>query len=225
MAELDARLNTIAEFAGKCETLADIGADHGRLGARLLLTGQCAHVIFTDISEMSLAKASRLINRLKLAERATFLVGDGALALSRAPDAAVIAGMGGVTIAEIVEAGKVRLGGARLILQPNVAVYELRKRLARAGYEIIDERLARAAGRQYVIIKAAPGNAVYSERELLVGPVLIKRGDALLADYAAFRKRVALKAARGARESGCARARELFEEAEIWEEVEKWRRQ
>lgn len=223
MAELDARLQIIADMAGECDILADIGADHGRLGARLLLTRQCAHVIFTDISEKSLAKASGLIARLKLTERATFVVGDGATALTRVPDTAVIAGMGGITIAEIIEAGKARLGGARLILQPNVAIYELRKRLTRAGYEIIDERLARAAGRRYVIIMAKPGYAVYSERELLVGPVLIRRADALLPDYAGFRKRVALKAAKGARESSAARAKELFDEAKIWEEIERWR--
>ena len=47
---LDARLSAIAGLAGRCECYADIGCDHGRLGAFMLQSGQCRRAILTDIS-------------------------------------------------------------------------------------------------------------------------------------------------------------------------------
>ena len=59
---LDPRLSMIARMVGACECCADIGCDHGRLGAFLLQSGQCRRVQLTDISEPSLDKAKRLIH-------------------------------------------------------------------------------------------------------------------------------------------------------------------
>ena len=100
---LDPRLSLIAEVLGTCTCCADIGSDHGRLGAFLLQNHRCEHVCLTDISAPSLEKARKLISLLGLEEKASFYVGDGAQILDRPVDAAIIAGMGGETIAEIIE--------------------------------------------------------------------------------------------------------------------------
>ena len=118
---LDPRLSMIADMLGACSCCADIGSDHGRLGAFLLQRGQCARMCLTDISDASLQKARKLIRLLGYEDKVDFCVGDGALALNRHVDAAVIAGMGGETIAHIIENSSGKLEGARLILQPNVA--------------------------------------------------------------------------------------------------------
>ena len=122
---LDPRLSMIARLVGSCESCADIGCDHGRLGAFLLQSGQCRRVLLTDISAPSLEKARALMHGLGLTDRARFSVGNGALALDETPQVAVIAGMGGTTIARILREGRERLDGARLVLQPNVASGEL----------------------------------------------------------------------------------------------------
>ena len=124
---LDPRLSTIAEMLGTCSCCADIGSDHGRLGAFLLQKRRCGHICLTDISAPSLDKARKLISLLGLENQASFHVGDGAQILDRPVDAAVIAGMGGETIAEIIEGSQGKLSGARLILQPNVAAPQLRR--------------------------------------------------------------------------------------------------
>lgn len=222
MIELDERLSMLAALTPACPVAADIGADHGFLGAWLLESGKCERVQFLDISEPSLKKASRLIRSLGLTGRASFSVGDGAEALTEPADAVVIAGMGATTIEGILERGQEQLGDAALILQPNINVDSLRKALVRLGYAICDEDLARAGGRWYVGILARRGSACYTRRELLAGPVLLKKRHPSLAGYVQFRLRVQRKAHLGAMRSDEARARELYDEIKCWEEIEAW---
>ena len=218
---LDPRLSRIAELVGTCACCADIGSDHGRLGAFLLQSGQCQRVVLTDISGASLSKARKLIALMELEDRTGFYVGDGALAIDCPVDAAVIAGMGGETIASIVEESAGRLHGARLILQPNVALASLRRRLNQCGWRIMDEDLVRDGRRIYPILVATEGEQKLNEIQAEAGPVLLERRPPLLADYAAFRLRVARKALSGAQQGGDAKnIEELRREIAVWEEVE-----
>jgi len=217
---LDPRLSMIAELIGTCECCADIGCDHGRLGAFLLQNGQCSRICLTDISEPSLAKARRLIALLGLDGRTDFLVGNGASILTHRVDAAVIAGMGGETIAEIVENANGRLDGAKLILEPNVAAAQLRQRLNAAGWMIENEVLVRDGRRIYPILVAVQGSQQLTDVEQTVGPVLLKTRPALLNDYAAFRIRVLKKALLGAEKgSDTAMIGAIRSELSTWEGI------
>lgn len=217
---LDPRLSLIAELVGKCECYADIGCDHGRLGAFLLQTGCCRRAQLTDISSPSLDKAKRLISLLGFKDRVDFCVGDGALALSSPADVVVIAGMGGTTIGEIICKGREKLNDARLVLQPNVAALELRRTLSDAGYCITDEHIAPDGRRNYVIIVAEPGESCYDEKQQIVGPVLLEKMPDTLKPYAEFRLNVALKALKGAVSGEDEDQKALLErEIEIWKDV------
>ena len=217
---LDPRLSMIAEMLGVCECCADIGSDHGRLGAFLLQNGQCSRMCLTDISDASLQKARKLIALLGLDAKVDFYVGDGALALKKPVDAAVIAGMGGETIAHILENSEDRLNGARILLQPNVAAPHLRERMNACGWKIINENLVRDGRRIYMIIEAVQGEQQLSETEKFVGPVILEKKPALLAEYAAFRLRVLKKALDGASRGADAEDIALLShEIAIWAEI------
>lgn len=216
---LDDRLSTIAALIGSCESVADIGADHGRLGAFLLQSGQARRVQFLDVSADSLLKARRLIGKLGLSDKALFSVGDGANAMLESADVCVIAGMGGQLIAQIVEAGQAQLGDARLIMQPNMAAPELRERLSKAGYRIARERIVRAANRLYVVMDAVRGESHYDPRQLLVGPCLLEHGSPLLAPYAQWRLRIAAKALLGAEQGDAPWKAALELERDTWEGI------
>lgn len=216
---LDERLQIVSALVPACEVAADIGADHGFLGAWLLEAERCRRVQLCDVSAPSLDKARRLIDQLDLHDRVTFSVGDGLEALREPAQAIVLAGMGGPTIAGILERGKHLLHGAKVIMQPNVGLYDLRLRLMQTGFRIVEEEIARAAGRHYVVLSCVEGEASYTERELMVGPILLRDGHPLMASYANFRLRVAKKAALGAEKSDEGRAQELKREAAVWEEV------
>ena len=219
MLRLDERLRAIEDLAPACRCFADIGCDHGRLGAQMLLSGRAQRVWFTDISAPSIAKARRLIGQLGLSDRAVFRVGDGARALGEAPEAAAIAGMGAATIADILRAGADRLGGARLILQPNLDESELREFLQRAGYAIQRERVVRAAGRWYVLLLVCRGEMRLSEAERIAGTASMREDAQAYEGYARFRIRVAKKALDGARNGRDGREETLARALAIWEEA------
>ncbi len=219
MIELDERLSMLYAMTPPCACAADIGADHGFLGARLLESGRCERVELLDISDASLQKARRLIRLNNLMARADFTVGDGVAALKNNADAIVIAGMGAPTISGILERGLKRLDHARLILQPNMGVDFLRRDLVRMGFAIVDEAVVQAGGRWYVGMAAEKGEACYSERELLAGPVLLAKKPKALRGYVDFRLRVQRKAYEGALKGAAAQAEALASEIALWEEI------
>ena len=111
--ELDDRLKMLTDLVNVCDVAADVGTDHGFLGAWLLENKRCRKMQFLDISAPSLNKARNLIEDMQLEEKSIFSVGDGLDALTEDAQTVIIAGMGGLTIAGIVERGRERLKGAR----------------------------------------------------------------------------------------------------------------
>lgn len=172
-----------------CVTLAaEIGADHGIISALMLRGGRCQRMIVSDISAASLSKARRLFAAHDLAERTVFRVADGLEALDVPVEAIVIAGMGAGAICRILAAGMARIGDAALILQPNQDVGQLRAWLAAHGFAIEAERIAREGRRFYVILRARRGSARYDDRELLLGPCLLRERPEHFAAYLAWRR-------------------------------------
>lgn len=218
--ELDDRLKMLAALTPACSVAADVGADHGFLGAWLLANGRCERVQFLDISALSLQKARKLVEHMELTERSVFSVGDGMEALKEPAQTVIIAGMGGATIAGIIERGRDRLNGSRVIMQPNVGSCELRKSLMKMGFTIVDEALAQVGRRWYVGIAAEAGQSMYSDIELLAGPILLKRKPPLLTGYVEFKIRVLEKAYAGAlRGSKEQMTKALGKELIQWKEI------
>ena len=218
---LDDRLRAVADCIPNGACFADIGCDHGYLSAWLLREKRVSECQLCDISAPSLEKAKKLLRALDLDRNVVFSVGDGAKALVSPVDCAVIAGRGSSTIMHIISDGRKALGDARLILQPNVDAPELRVFLSQNGYSIVDERIARAANRHYVILAAEPGSAHYSPIQLLCGPILLEKGGPLFHSFASFRIRVAQKALKSAQNGNGDRAKELEQEISLWEEAMK----
>ena len=161
--QLDDRLQAAADLFPVCAYGADIGADHGRLSCHLLHSGKCARMIVSDISAESLAKAQALLALHELADRADFCVADGLNALRGRPNVqcAVMCGMGGRLISQILHGGCGLLQGAALVLSSHTDIPLVRQTLMQIGYAITAERIVRAKGRFYVLMRAEPGNAHY----------------------------------------------------------------
>lgn len=156
MINLRPRLAAIAEMLPTCTTVADIGADHGRLALALLQRNKTKQVIISDISEASLAKAQLLAARCKAGNKVIAALADGLQHLRPAQtDALVLAGMGGELIARILDNSPTVAQTAKCILmQPMRGESELREYLRTHLYEITDEQLVLDARRYYVIIAA-----------------------------------------------------------------------
>ena len=84
---LDGRLSAAMALAQGAQVFADIGADHGRLSAVMLLAGARSALV-ADISAAALEKARKRLHALGLDNRATFCRGRRACGAGRAEAAA-----------------------------------------------------------------------------------------------------------------------------------------
>ena len=151
---IDERLLTAASFVRLGSRAADIGADHAYLCIHLIRHGICSEVIATDIRPGPIAIARGNITAAGLDSVISVRNGDGLAPIADGEvDDIIIAGMGGETIADIVEAAPwTKNGGMRLILQPMSKPEELRRRMYLAGFAPVAERAARAGGRLYTVM-------------------------------------------------------------------------
>ena len=158
MIKLSPRLDTISKEILKGETMADIGTDHGFLPIYLWEKGISPHVVLTDISPGSLKKASD--NCLKLYPETKFdlRLGAGLTVLKEQEvDAVVIAGMGGLLMAEILDNDLEKsLSYKKIILQPRNNVGPLRFWLYNNGFRINNEQLVEEGRFICEIITAVP---------------------------------------------------------------------
>ena len=177
---LDARLRAAADWVTPCDVCADIGCDHGRLGAALLLENRCSLLLAADISAKALTKAQARMATLGLEDRTVFSAADGLDALdallTHKADTICILGMGGETLAGILERGRARLAGATLILGAQTELPITRKALETIGYRIVQERVISVDGRLYVLMLANPAQEPphYTKLELTLGPCLLR---------------------------------------------------
>ena len=175
---LDGRLSAAMELAENCSLFADIGADHGRLSAVMLLRDAKRRGLVADISAPALQKARDLLGRLELSHRVTFAVANGLDALdslnSETPDTVFILGMGGDTVSGIITRGAHKLQESALILGAQTDLPMVRRTLCNNGYFIKREVVVTEGKHDYVLIRAEKGAAVYTEEELLLGPILLK---------------------------------------------------
>lgn len=224
---LDGRLSAAMALAENCRCFADIGADHGRLSAVMLLADANRRALVADISPAALSKAKALLTRLGLDSRARFAVADGLTALdgSETPDTVFILGMGGETVSGILERGAERLDGAALILGAQTELPLLRVALCKIGYRIRREVVAHEGGRDYVLIRAdraQSGEAAYTQEELWLGPLLLRERPVEWAPVLRRRERLLSEAVSAMRQSALDKDRDRLAQFEC--ELEAVRR-
>lgn len=195
---LSARLQAIADWIEPGQRVADIGTDHGYLAAWLLKKGGAPSVIATDIRPMPLKKARACAARYGVSP--DFRLCDGLSGV--APDEAdviVIAGMGGDTIAGILNARRMK---CPLVLQPMSSADGLRAFLYANGYNIARERLVLEQGRlRPVIYVASQCYHTVETGEEYLSRALIESGDPLLGLYVEKLIKAVRRAAEGTRNS------------------------
>ena len=154
MIRLDERLQCAFHMLKGARSVADIGCDHGKLTAALLLNGGCERVIAGDISPDCLNKTREIIGRYRLQDRAEARLGSGLSVLSPGDcDAAAMLGMGGELIVELLEAlPEVAEQMDRLVLQPMSGIEQLRQWLYENGYHVQQDRMVAVGRRWYQLL-------------------------------------------------------------------------
>lgn len=181
------RLREIANCIGKRSVVADIGCDHGILEGLLLRSGRAQKMIATDISNNSLQKAVAACAGHEFEGKVDFRLGDGLSVLRPGEvDAIVIAGIGGMQMAEIIKNGKNVAKEAALVLCPHSHESVLRRFLLGNGYAVLRESLALEDGRYYQILCAKYDGRDHSETDVFfyeTGKKLLMEGHPLLTGF------------------------------------------
>lgn len=184
---LKGRLGAIAEKIPDCGTMADIGTDHAYIPVYAVMKGICKKAMATDVRTGPVRIAERNIRRYGLQDRIEVRLGYGLEPLAAGEaDVAVVAGMGGPLICEILQNS---LDKARvvkmLVLQPMNAIEAVRKWLNEAGFQIYEEVLASEGEKIYNVICTGWTGSIGTrdDYDYYVGRELLQSGDPLLRAY------------------------------------------
>ena len=170
MITLDERLSAVAALVRPGSRLADIGTDHAYLPVHLVQTGVCPAAIASDIGAGPLDAARHTVTIAGLTSEIALRLGDGLSTITAEEiDDIAIAGMGGETIAAILEAVRwVKDSRLRLILQPMTRAEDLRRWLLQNGFSVIEEHLIIDGRHLYPVLAAEYTAAAPCEDDLLI---------------------------------------------------------
>lgn len=151
--KLSPRLLACAEFVTSKARIADIGTDHAALPIFLVNSGKCPGAIASDLRPGPLEHAKQAVFRAGLEDKIQLRLSDGFDNI--APDEfdeAVMAGMGGILITQIITRTP-WLSQKDLVLQPMSDAHELRAKLCQNGFEIVREKAVSENQRVYGIMR------------------------------------------------------------------------
>ena len=161
MINIDNRLQKIADMI--CgEIVADIGSDHAYLPIWLCFNKKIKKAYAIDISENCVAKIKKNIKKHNIPEGMIIpTVSDGLSCFGQKFDFhelsdVVIAGMGGETIAKIIENAKIEhdISGINFVLSPNSKIEFLKKFLHANNFYINACAVIESKKRFYTVINA-----------------------------------------------------------------------
>ncbi len=157
--ELSQRMRAVADMVRPGSRVCDIGCDHAFVSIYLVANGIADRVIASDVRTGPCAIARDNISRWRLSDKIDLRLGDGLSTVKPGEaDAIVIAGMGGILITDILEAGKNVVEKARqLVLQPQSELEHVRRYIYDNGWTISEENMLIDAGKYYVVINVDLG--------------------------------------------------------------------
>lgn len=232
MIKLSTRLQIVYDMVPVCDTVADVGCDHGYLSIALLETNIAKRAIAMDINKGPLNKANENILATGFKDRCETRLSDGLAKLEASEaDVICICGMGGALISRIISNDfDVAKSVKCLIIEPQSEYFELRSMLAEKGFVIDDEALCTEENKIYPIIKIHFENdksnrPAYTKAQLVYGPKVIEKSPELLqrlldkneSEYSSILNK--LENGGGNSEAIVLRCRQLKEELEIITEI------
>lgn len=189
MIKLSNRLKKIAELVDFGATVIDVGTDHGYVPNFLCEKKISRDIIATDISKNSLEKSIELTKKMGNEKFIRNILANGIVKENR--DNIIIAGLGGIQIAEIIlNSIEISKSAKKLILQPMQKTNILRRELNIMGFEIIDEEIIFEDDRYFEIIIAKFNGKKKSldELDFYFSKSLINKKDKVYLAYLSERK-------------------------------------
>lgn len=226
---LSDRIQHLAHMVTPCGTVADIGCDHCFTLIYLIKEGICRQGIGCDIKKGPLDKARESLKKYEMADTIELRLGNGLAPLTPGEaDTAVISGMGGHLISDILNAHlETTRAFSELVLQPQLDAPALRRSLHQIGFRIADEQMVCEDGIYYTLLRALPGCEEYTRRaDYEFGKILIEKKNPILRNALTAsqdkNEKIIVSLEHIHTENAKNRLREIKEESQRIEEVLKW---
>ena len=170
------RLKIIFDNIPACSVFADIGCDHGYVSKAMLVSGKAKKVVASDVSAKCLQKAESVLKENIDRGNAKCVVSNGFEKIEFC-DCALIAGMGGEEITDIML--KAKFLPETLVLQPMKNCDKVRLCAVKAGYKIEKDFVFKSGGKFYDLMVLVIGEDSLTEEEIEFGRTnLLKRPSA-----------------------------------------------
>lgn len=237
--KLSDRLETLISMVPSSDLVLDVGCDHGYAAMEVIQRKISQYALASDLRPGPLSAAQQHISEAGLTDRIKTECCSGipkdfekqfreliSFHQQKTKVTCLIAGMGGILMRDILMDGKEQLDCINTFLfSPQSDLKLFRKSCQSLGLAITDEEMVEEDGKFYVIIRADHSTEQpMTEKELLFGPVLLKKRHPILNKYLIRRKTIVngiMKSLSGHAKSpeNQERARELQEEAKLIDEV------
>lgn len=184
--ELSRRLSAVAALIGECNTMADIGTDHGYIPIYLVEQKKVNRAIAMDIGKGPLQRAREHVKLHQLDEYIELRLSDGAKELMPGEiQEAVIAGMGGRLMMKIIgESECIFRNLQAFVIQPQSEYGYVRHYLEEHGYAILKENMVKEDGKYYPMMRVRSGT-MHLEQPCFYqyGEFLLKEKNMVLYEY------------------------------------------
>lgn len=163
--KLTPRLQAIADLIAPNSKVADVGSDHGYLAVYLYQMNKGIKPIASDVNAGPVENAKATLAEEGLLDAIEVRLGGGLLPYALGEtNIAVIAGMGGILIKDIIMESMDKVKAMDyLVLQPMTQQPFLRQWLVENGFEIFNERFVTEGAKFYEIFCIKPGQMIVED--------------------------------------------------------------
>jgi len=200
---LSKRLELISQLVPENSIVADVGTDHGYIPIYCVKNNISPSALAMDINHGPLLSAQKNIQKYGLESKITTRISNGLENLKKGEaDVIVIAGMGGLLIMDIIDRGEdVITPDTLLILQPMLAVKELREFLYNRGFSVLDEYVCREDNKFYNVLCVKKEKCKFTPKDIVVGKNISKNSPDVYKDYLGYKLRILNNIADGMKKS------------------------
>jgi|GEM_PF-2242313 len=131
--------------------VADIGTDHGKLAVYLAKTYGCT-VYAGDIAEGPLSACKSLVKKSEVTDKVIPVLCNGLEKIPEQVSTIVIAGLGGETIAEIIDSSPFCLSGKTLVLSPHSHEDRLLGYLSDQNFATLQRETVLSKKKSYIVL-------------------------------------------------------------------------
>ena len=149
--KINKRLLTISAFLKENSHVIDIGCDHGLLGIYLYQNHTNIRIVSSDINPKPLQIAYDNLVKYQLENKIELRLGNGLECLDKKIDTVIIAGMGGLTIIDILQNIHNYPMVETLIISPNNDFVLTRKKITQQGFYLSQEVMVKEHDKYYLV--------------------------------------------------------------------------